>query len=475
MSGQVTVADIADDPSLGTEFVSGSAGAGRRVVWAHSCEMPDPDRWLQPHELLMTIGHCIPAGEEPQRRFIASLDDAGLAGLTIGDDGIAPRLTPGLFDESEERGFPVLRTDHDIAFASLARMVASSNADHSAQTSVRLAKLYQTASHRSPEERRSGAPLAALFGTPLHVVDEATGCVVIGPEALSPATGRSLRLNGTKRRARLVFEPAESLDSFSQGHLAQVLSVDANEILQGALDRLRQGSDIFSRALAGRAEAVLSLTNLWGNTDFAFRVIAVSCEVRDRVPLCLALAETTMIATTVGDIDLIMLPDRALPAVRDTLSELEVRVGASAIHFDPGDLGGAVAEAEAELEAVASQGRSWGEYRGEQISLLARSTTERLQIVDSVLGGLADPDDEMMDSLRTTLFTFLDNDLNWKQTAEDLHMHRQGIVYRMHRIEEITGRNIKRTRDISELWLARTSWDQYLSELRRGRNQTGSR
>jgi hypothetical protein len=84
MAAGLTVRDLIGNASLGTRLVTGARGVDRDVHWAHSCELEDPARWLGPHELLMTIGHCVPSKAAEQRAFIARLDDAGIAGITIG-------------------------------------------------------------------------------------------------------------------------------------------------------------------------------------------------------------------------------------------------------------------------------------------------------------------------------------------------------------------------------------------------------
>ena len=60
-------------------------------------------------------------------------------------------------------------------------------------------------------------------------------------------------------------------------------------------------------------------------------------------------------------------------------------------------------------------------------------------------------------TLLDTLCAFLDEDRNWTATAERLGIHRQTLAYRLKQIEKITGRRLKRTRDLAELWIARTA------------------
>lgn len=457
MEDSLTIADVVADPSLDTWIISGHSGITKPVLWAHSCEMPDPSQWLQPHELLMTTGICVPAGDEAQRRFIAALDAAGLAGITIGQDGLAPPLTEAMMDESRQRGFPLLRTGPSTPFVAVARMVASSNSNKQTMAVLRLAKLYRIAAHRTPADRRSAASLRKLFATDITVVDVATGCVIIGQGLLGPVEARSHPLR-TLRKARLILGDDSRLDALSLVHLSQVLEVDANEIIQGAMKKISEDTASFEGALAGRLEARSALENLWEPGHTGYRVIATACEVERRLPLTLALAAPDTLTTCRDGKQLIAAAESKIEPVKTLLRELGVHAGASAVHFDPADLEAAVVEARSEFTTAAANECTFSEFRGERVSLLARSKTERRQIVQSVLGPLASHEARIA-SLRETLFTFLDHDLQWNETAETLQLHRQTVVYRLDRVEQITGRSVRRTKDLAELWLARTSWD----------------
>jgi purine catabolism regulator len=83
-----------------------------------------------------------------------------------------------------------------------------------------------------------------------------------------------------------------------------------------------------------------------------------------------------------------------------------------------------------------------------------RDAGEAQAVVDRVLGRLLRYDAEQSGSLLHTLDTFLSCQRSWKLTAQMLHIHRQSVVYRIARIEEITGRDLRQTADIAELWLA---------------------
>jgi len=38
-------------------------------------------------------------------------------------------------------------------------------------------------------------------------------------------------------------------------------------------------------------------------------------------------------------------------------------------------------------------------------------------------------------------------------------VHRQTLAYRIRRVEQLTGRQLRRVADLSELWLARQAWN----------------
>lgn len=480
----LTVRDLVADATLGTRVVAGSGGLDRAVLWAHASEIPEPDRWLGPHELLMTVGLCVPSGSAAQRQFISRLADAGLAGVAIGEDGIAPRLTKAMLAEADARGFPVLATGGDVPFAAIGRTVAAANADRQTMSVLQLARLYQAVARQDTDGRRSGRYLRDLFGADLTVVDEATGCVVIGPgtirfdasrsaaPSIAPLSSRSrstaLRstsLRSTSLRSspptRLLIAGEVALDSLTLAHLTQVLAVEATAILQAASDQIGGWTHRLDGVLAGRIEAVRAarhhLGDIAADAD-ALQVVAVPLGVPDQVALAVALAGIPILGLSVRrDTVVIAAPSAQIARLRELLAELGHPAGGSAPHTRLEDLPSAVEQATEELQRAQAEGSAWREYRGAPLTLLTRSDSEARHAIASVLRGLADPDPRAT-ALRETLFCLLDHDLRWGATADALGIHRQTLVHRMHRVEETTGRSVRSTAHVSELWLARTAW-----------------
>jgi purine catabolism regulator len=466
MESTLTISGIIADPSLGTEIISGAGGIHRAVIWAHSCEMDNPAFWLQPHELLMTVGRCIPSGSQQQREFVASLDEAGLAGIALGDHGIAPRLTKAFFEESESRNFPVLRTAKHIAFTALSRMVAASNSEKTTKGVLQLAKLYQITAQRSRVEKRTGDPLSSLFSTPITVFDEQTKCVIIGvPITASPESAKRLiQLKNTPRPAVLHLTPGAFIDGFTLGHLIQVLEVDSTDIIYNAQHRVELGTNGFITAMLSRADSLRVMEQIWERDDPEFRALALELNHSSEIPWAIALAGINVL-THRGDVSqFLVVRERDIKPVRRIIEHFGLHAGVSFKYLDPGDINGAIEEASSQLKDALRDDIKWSVYGGGRVSLLARSASERAKIVSTVLGPLAS-DDPAIVPLRETLFAFLDNNQGWKETAAVLNVHRQSVVYRLNRVKELTGRDVHKTSDIVELFLARASWGHYLDDL----------
>ena len=53
-----------------------------------------------------------------------------------------------------------------------------------------------------------------------------------------------------------------------------------------------------------------------------------------------------------------------------------------------------------------------------------------------------------------SLRTYLSHNRSLKATSEELHVHKQTVIYRMQRVEELTGRRLQRIEDVVNFWLA---------------------
>jgi len=87
--------------------------------------------------------------------------------------------------------------------------------------------------------------------------------------------------------------------------------------------------------------------------------------------------------------------------------------------------------------------------------LLGLQDTLSLEVFyDSVLGKLQEYDEQNSSDLVKSLACFLEANGHWGDAAEKLYVHRHTLRYRMKRVEEITGRDLDKSQDRMEFWLA---------------------
>jgi purine catabolism regulator len=108
------------------------------------------------------------------------------------------------------------------------------------------------------------------------------------------------------------------------------------------------------------------------------------------------------------------------------------------------------------LGTIRDAGRGVVHYDSAEFSVLPRSEGDANEIVRRVLGPLMNQKNGGTAHL-DTLCAYLDNERNWAATATALGVHKQTLAYRLQRIEKLTGRSLKSTRDIAELWIARSA------------------
>lgn len=85
---------------------------------------------------------------------------------------------------------------------------------------------------------------------------------------------------------------------------------------------------------------------------------------------------------------------------------------------------------------------------------------ETHEIIRSIVGNLVEYDTENGLDLINTFKSYMENNGNVSQTARSLHLHRQSLLYRLKRIEEITQMSLENADDIFLLELCMRLWDK---------------
>lgn len=451
----LSVGDLIADPTLDTSVLAGESGLGRTVRWAQTSESAEPWRWLGEEELLMTLGLNLPADADGQVRFVQGAHEAGIAGMTVGQDGLAPALSAAMLAEADRLEFPVLSTGPQTPFVVIARTVAAVTTNELNRSVLLLSRLYQEAGAQSKQDKRRGRWIEKLCGVRVAVQDTATGCFVIGAP---PATSVRRHSLPTLRPVQLLIPADAQLDALLLVHLKQVLTVDANAVLQEADGAIAAAQTTLRLGLDGRlGEGEVDEGN-WLRAGETFRVVCAAEAALGTLSMSLALHALVPLATVWKRHAIAVVRERDLPVVESIAATTQTPMGLSMALHRFADLSGAAAEALSALQSAGADGLV-SEFSGLQVSLLSRSASEAEQIVHGVLGGLA-AEGSSVGTYRHSLFTLLDHDLQWQPSAAALGIHRQTLAYRIRQAEALCGRSVRRVADLSELYLARRAWQQ---------------
>lgn len=478
----LTVGDLQTIPQIANTVVAGVGGLGRKLAWAHACEMPEPWDWVGPDELLMTIGHCVPALPQDQVRFIRALDDAGLAGVAIGDGAPAPTISPEMRAEADRLSFPLLLIGPDTPFSVIARAVATTNEHAEMQRLWRMSRLNlavgATGSPRSLLNR-----ITTELGQEVHVVDARHGTEIWpGTTRLSAAVRGEIaelmrpHLSRIPTRTHLTVgdwsgscfplpcnrpallvvpeTPVARLDPFAILHVASLMAVEV-ERLSAQRERLtRDGNQLFGRMIEGRLDSESAVQQLrrFGIKRMPLVVAALQADSPDLSDLLHDRRVGHLMAHSTDHL-LLLMETRRLARVLSAPG-LTVPLGTSAPIHALGTIADAAREARWALHAATSQGQSHVDYAVARPLFLPRTVSEAQNAVDTVLGAVLAYDREHGASLVRSLRAYLDCDRSWARAAERLGIHRQTLGARLAKIEQLTSRRLSCSADIADCWMA---------------------
>ena len=488
------IRDIVNSPDLGTRLFAGASGMDNSVTWAHACELENATEWLTRDELLMTVGYSVPAQTSAQEEYIERLAQAGLSGILIAEGMFAPALSDRAVAAADRLSFPILLNAYGVPYTSVVRAVADANRNTEHARLLKIFSIYEEA--RVALGRNTGAGLIDQLGTlvrsDLFVVHPNNGRSVLGGVKPLPTrlfqslqlelrsrTGpfpAILRLDDMEKTAVVVPIPAsrspiliarcapEKMPHTSVlHHIAAVIGLEVEKLVAEYERRRQLGSELLAGLIDARlatdlAEHLLSQRHLVNEPR---RLAACTGDARknEHADLHLRLEELGVPHLLLRRTPILtaLLPDTAesIDAFRR-----EVGSGFSIGLSDPiGTLSrmpGAYREARWALDNAIATDKDLIEY-GEKSALspfLPRTLTDAHRIVEQILGPLIEYDAANRSQLVASLKTFLSNQKSWQRAAADLHVHRQTLVYRMRRVEELTGRKLHETQDVAELWLA---------------------
>jgi purine catabolism regulator len=489
----ITIRELVNITHLQTKVIAGAAGLEREITWAHVCELDDPSPWLTGGELIMTTGLAIPQIAREQETYLQRLVNAGVSGLAIGEGMYAPELTNPLLVWADRNSFPILLTSYEIPWIALARTVADANTHKEHARVVQALRVYEVA--RQAIHNTTPADILNLLKEiiycSLYVVDPVNRKSLFHdvrlPEDVADKLGHLFSSDISRSRTiqRVEWGGATALqltvpasrpviliaitnskvvpDNLVLRHIATIIGLIVEKEMAMHERQRRLGAELLAGIIEGRlsTEAAYLLLAEHELGEEPRRIVACSAGVQSfedswlhlqlyalGIPHLLILRANVLLA-------LIPATDEALSVLQAELPS-NVRLGIS----NPLGLTTRTPEAYQEamwaLRAAESQEKKVVYYREElPISpFLPRSRREARELVEQVIGDLLTYDIGHNSDLAKTLYIYLRENRSWKGTSNVLHIHKQTLVYRISRIEQITGRSLDSTSNVAELWFA---------------------
>jgi purine catabolism regulator len=495
----ITVRELVCLPHLRLDTLGGTAGLDRVVTWAHSSDLEEPWGWLSGGELLMKNGRTLPRTEREQISFIRGLAAANTSALVIGSDPESPEVSEGALRCADDLEMPVLRVPYSMSFIVLSRAVADALLSEEASRITRTEKIYNTI-HGAVAGNAPGQFLALLkaeLSCDLYIIDSQTLHPILSGTPLLPSALRdrirdeietahgsfpgALRFVGPKRMKVVVVEipyeePTFLVAAFGsrQPHDLELLqhaaTAAAVEVAHASLrsENQRQlGTELLANLIERRLDFASSVSQLHqhGLSAPSCRLLAIhgtDVNIERHVHIGLRRREVAHLLLRREQVLFLLLEEGADAAqggaslamglVLERLGQGCV-VGVSNPLGDPARISVAASEALWALAGATSESTAVKYENASPLPAL-HSQEEAHALINRVLGPLIEYDTANGTDLVRSLSAFFGAQRSWQRCADLLHVHRQTVIYRMRRVEEITGRTLSETEDISILWLA---------------------
>lgn len=487
-SMSITVGELVRMSRLGLSVHSGSGGLDRSVTWTHTTDLPEPWSWISGGELVMTNGMSFPKTATAQRDTVHRLVDNGAVALAIGEEMYCPPLTKSLASISDELAFPVLWISYPMPFVAISRTVAEATLIEQNQRLLKTERIYSALQRISSDKaglRRLTDGLGRVLKCRVLLCDRKTGeswsgddsvdeeiraavaqqrgLLRAGVRAVSLPESRYVFTLGlpTHPDAVLVCEPhrQQEPDPILMQHAATVCALGISQARLVIEQQSRSGAEMFTQLVDGYLSPNAVTRHL---AEYDLRPAeAVIVAVRSEADggqgsgLDIRLWRANIAHLTAHHAGVVA----SVVAQRD-LGRFGVAVGESAVMGISESVGHPARFAEADREArwaldiATSRGVSPLRYPDAVPPIGPRTPDEAESFVRLTLSAILDrPEPESADLLET-LMCFLDAGRSWQRTADLLHVHRQTVLYRIKKIEQLLGLDTSSTADIATLWVA---------------------
>lgn len=476
-----------------------AASLERPIAGAHSIEIDDPVRWLEPEWILLTTGLRLWDDPESQRRLVSDAARGGITAIGFGQHH-HDAIPAAMLEEAESCGFPVFSVPRDVPLRLITTFVSSALADSRMLVMQRSeaiqAFLIDGLSQPKPveaimERLASVLNARALFFRPDGQRDVTGG---EGPtdKIWDAIRGHEPGLHQIEVDGADVLFGSVTADHYVHGWLAIVLGrLTLSQHLVRQIVRNAQhllAVPLQARVVAAEQERLEREALLWSLVDPPARpeerrsdevkAAAFGLDFVDQVWVGAARmrpAHTTWPNSWIAGIEA-GVRAASTPYLIGRRNDLLILIA----QLSEPSLGTWLAGALKDVGAGVGRGlRGASEVpQGFRDALLALAHVERLSssgarlcrfedlgLAERLIGGrsLSDLAPDMqaaLDSLRErqglyeTLATYMTSGLDVSATAETMHLHPNSVRYRLKRIEETLGRPVGTLPTLVDLYLA---------------------
>lgn len=483
MTQRLSIKTILDTPALKTKIISGKKSIHNPVKWAHVCELKDPTFWLSTNDLLMTTGIGIPSQAEEQRAYIQKLSKAQLSGIMIGENMEAPEDISALCEEADKLNFPILMTQYGVPFAAVTRLIVDANNLIHIQRNNLITTLYEYArtelQHRNLLRFIKG--LEELLDISIYLIDQHTHenwhvDLTDIPENFNnhlhsllqdnkniPSLINKIELEDHKILYNFPLNTHDCelviislyLDYSLLHHIGALISLMLEKNSSRYYRELRSNNDLIEDIIHQRISDFTINKQLkeHGMNFNEMRALHLTLKPNIDYEQILFRKKVTALFQIHKDkgYAIALINSRTIPKVLPLFQA----TGISNIVNTPNKIIAGLQEAKLALEKTTSKipVRYYADLTDSH-SLLPNNLEELRNLFEITLGPLQEQDDTRGTKYLQTLTTFLKNDKAWEASAKQLHIHRQTLIYRIQKIEELLNRDINSTNDCAEIWFA---------------------
>ncbi|MDI5973976.1 PucR family transcriptional regulator ligand-binding domain-containing protein [Streptomyces sp. SL13] len=508
----LTLRKFLQDSDLRIELAMSAGDLDAEILWTHVTELPDPQPYLGKGELVLTNGLWLE--DCPPSEFTRRLVVSGAVGLLFGLRHSVADVPPDLVTACADSRLPLLVLPADVPFTAITQKVAETHAE---LRSARLVESIErrdaliTAVSDGGGLRHLLRVLTAARNAPIALANRSGTLVEAVFPHLSPpdAALMSRMVRERPRESELVLsdgtvvsvlpvasrgEPDFTLlygRKFSEitdvereeiDQLIRFISIDlsrqravssmrhqfANEVIDMVFAGAHRADELASRlrsfgidpaagigvfAIARRGAAVAGNREIgeYARDFFVGRGLpAIAPDVK---------RETMAIIGLDGsERDLTGLAGHLLARLRALLGTQDVTVGVA--RPASGHLALRVGLLEAQEACRSARTRRGGGVAlftgspSHQLLVRMLDDSTRLEFAQSVLGPIIEHDRDNHTDLERSLRAFFAHDGRLSRAASELHVHVNTLRNRLERVQELVGRDINRTEDRTDLFLA---------------------